>query len=317
MGQDQQSNKRNQTLAHEWVGLIARWEACAPSNRDSDPAAKRIDDLIADRDVKIWASGTGWEQLNLAEQLLARFMNLSQLIIEFANLLELAKSRALPALAAHQGNLALFSATPVNESQARDAYVALLHDLQSNHVQQRFRRTLGNQASSKLFSYGLALGLIGTIMLALLFSKPDWSIFKSQGYVMLLVAVAGCIGAYFSRTMTFLGEIRSGTLSYGTFIATYVDRMMRLRLAYGLIGAVVFYLLLKSGIVAGSVFPKLNCLFAICDSKLDPPPCKDDGTLRLGSELAGLLVWSFIAGFSERLVPDTLIRVEGKAAEGN
>jgi hypothetical protein len=33
-------------------------------------------------------------------------------------------------------------------------------------------------------------------------------------------------------------------------------------------------------------------------------------------DLAKLLVWSFLAGFSERLIPDTLERVETHARDG-
>lgn len=303
MSEDPQSSTRNQTLAHEWVGLIARWEACAQNDRASDPAAKRIEALIAGRDVTISTGGIGWEDLNQAEQLLAQFLSLSQLTVEFANLLELAKTRALPALAAHQANSVLFPATSSNEAQARDAYVALLHDLQSDHVQQRFRRSLSGDASQTLFRFGAVLTVVATLLLSLLASRSGHLVFGTEGFLFLLVATAGCVGAFFSRTMTFLGDSRTGTTSYDTFISAYVGRSMRLRIGYGMIGAVVFYLILKSGIVAGTIFPEL--------AKLPKPTM----TVLIDIDIAKVLVWSFIAGFSERLVPDTLTRVEGKAAQ--
>lgn len=310
---------RNQTLAHEWTGLIARWEACRHESAAEDPIAARIDRLIEDRYRSAADPATAWDSLNLAEQLLARFLTPNQLKVEFDNLLGLAGERSLANLAVHQANTVLFDPP---EEAARDAYLALLHDLQADHVQRRFRRALAGEAGHLLFRYGLILCLIAAAMLAVLAGGASWTVLKSNGFLLLLVAVAGCVGAYFSRTMTFLGEARAGTTSFDSFTGSYVGRMMRLRIAYGMIGAVVFYLLLKSEIIGGTAFPDLNQVLPLCEVKAeaikdakDAQACPLPKQLHLGKDLASLLVWSFLAGFSERLVPETLTRTEGRAAD--
>jgi hypothetical protein len=59
-------------------------------------------------------------------------------------------------------------------------------------------------------------------------------------------------------------------------------------------GAMIFYFLMSSRLLGGSLF-------------LGDPP---DAPI---IDFAKLLVWSFIAGWSERLVPETLQRTENAA----
>jgi hypothetical protein len=66
----------------------------------------------------------------------------------------------------------------------------------------------------------------------------------------------------------------------------------------GGIFSVVLYLILRSGYLSGELFPK----FA------DGSPMPS-----LPIDWSKLLVWSFLAGFAERLVPDTLDRLVGQA----
>ncbi|WP_199326296.1 hypothetical protein [Nostoc parmelioides] len=81
---------------------------------------------------------------------------------------------------------------------------------------------------------------------------------------------------------------------------------------FGGLFALVLYVLFLSGIIESALFPK----FAIPEFKGQPFPTTDD--LRYfftttypasGSDFAKLAFWSFVAGFSERLVPQMIQRV--------
>jgi hypothetical protein len=71
------------------------------------------------------------------------------------------------------------------------------------------------------------------------------------------------------------------------------------RCAMGMFGAVIFYFLMRSGLLGGTLF-------------LEELKFEDDST-KFVSNFAKLIVWSFIAGWSERLVPETLERTESSA----
>jgi hypothetical protein len=78
-----------------------------------------------------------------------------------------------------------------------------------------------------------------------------------------------------------------------------------------MIGVIIFYYFLCSGLIDGSAFPKLSGV-AVGTSKKELGLAELD-VLAPTMNLAKLLVWSFIAGFSERLVPTTLDRVDQQA----
>ncbi|WP_416140765.1 hypothetical protein ACM26W_10490 [Halomonas sp. HK25] len=86
---------------------------------------------------------------------------------------------------------------------------------------------------------------------------------------------------------------------------------------FGGVFALVLYCIFLSGIVTGSLFPEFHY-----------PPRPDDGpdsgymievfTLTYpnsGQDLARFLFWSFVAGFSERFVPQIITKVSSSAAE--
>ena len=65
----------------------------------------------------------------------------------------------------------------------------------------------------------------------------------------------------------------------------------------------VLYFFLRSGLLGGSAFPQLTTL-----DTAGEVPRKD---------LALLIIWCFIAGFSEKLVPSILEKTESRAAESD
>jgi hypothetical protein len=74
-----------------------------------------------------------------------------------------------------------------------------------------------------------------------------------------------------------------------------------------MIGAVVLYLLFAAGILKGDLFPEFHCAAGqtCADFHGFVAYWKPDGP----AANAKAIVWGFIAGFSERFVPDILNRL--------
>jgi hypothetical protein len=236
----------------------------------------------------------------------------AQLATEYRTLLGIARARKIPTLERHIEDAALFPGNVENLDKRRGAYMTLLQTLQAGFIEGRFRRRLLQETALQMFWIGLvamALALAPFVFFAI----SDRDIFKvasgtaghllfshEPGPSLVIAAGFGLLGAYFSRLLSFQSKLT--TLDFDDVMTLYKPRPLYVRLLYGAIGAIVFYLILRSELVGGTAFPNFKILSM--GDKAGAP------TL----ELAKLLVWSFLAGFSERLLPDSLERVEGKAS---
>ena len=326
---------KNEIIAHEWTTLETLWEGC--KGNVAEPERKRIQELFpveADR----WRSGAEqWGKLNQAEQLVGMHLSGHQLAIEYDTLLALARSRGLSSIATHEANKKLFDgATDEAKPEQRAAYLALLHDLQSSFIETRFNRRLRRETAQRLFCFGLGvLGLaIAPLVVFWLVHKADilapggvasaHQLFSSAPVFGLATVMGfGVLGAYFSRLMAF--QTKLATLSFEEVMNLYQTRVLLVRLVVGLIGALIFYYVLRAGLVAGTAFPDLSRISvgeqlvwklgsdgiaASQNGKLVPSGLT---ILAPTTELAKLIVWSFLAGFSERLISDTLERTEAQS----
>jgi hypothetical protein len=103
--------------------------------------------------------------------------------------------------------------------------------------------------------------------------------------------------------------------SYGESLSDLVELTGRMSVRFtpiiGGIFAIVLFLLFASGLVSGTLFPTLPPTANVSNFKIFLEHLQPENTLDWGK----LLVWSFIAGFAERLVPDTLNRLIARSEQ--
>ena len=152
----------------------------------------------------------------------------------------------------------------------------------------------------------------GTVVLVALLAAGllgSYAIARWQPPVLILVTLAGMLGAFFSA-LTRLYNVDQLSLA---LISPTVSRLNGWHLlmysfvppVVGAIASVVLYIGFVSGLVDGGVFPKMSC-------KGDGKTCTqlvevlNDYGPAGANDYGKVLIWAFIAGFSERFVPDML-----------
>jgi hypothetical protein len=112
------------------------------------------------------------------------------------------------------------------------------------------------------------------------------------------------IGAYLSRMYAFQGA--ADTLDYDALQSNFPLWSVFVRLIMGVIGAILMYLLIIGDLLGGNLFPSATIKELWTATPFDMPT----------PDFAKLLIWSTIAGFSERFIPDQFTNLTAKANNG-
>lgn len=82
----------------------------------------------------------------------------------------------------------------------------------------------------------------------------------------------------------------------------------------GMIFALIFLLVMHGGIIEGALFPNLADAAEGCWDNLHPVKEGKEGCTQY-ADISKIIIWCFLAGWSERLVPDVLDKLSNQASE--
>ncbi len=162
----------------------------------------------------------------------------------------------------------------------------------------------------------LAYQFFGTLLLGIVFVivlVVSWFNVKAnatwQPPILIVATLAGILGALFSA-LTRLYRVDQLPLALMSDTVLGLERIHLMVYSIvppivGALAAVVVYMLFVSGLVDGGAFPKLVCKAAnkTCS---DLVQVLNDYGPEKAADYGKALIWTFAAGFTERLVPDML-----------
>lgn len=266
----------------------------------------------------------GWDLIYKAERLLALIMSGDRLRLEIdARLNEMARENIPGAdvLRSEYSGLvkpaAGSGAVPADDGTLKIFILTVLESIQWAYKKKYLARPIRKVATKIILSCGLvALLLVLLPYAAIVWVKWDASTVVADGkawslFPLYTVMSAGLLGAFFSRLIMVQKRWTDMTLDE-VFLHRELSYTL-LRAGVGLCGALIVYFFLRSGLVIGALFPDIAKLsidvysLPIAEDKIPEVSMR---VLSPSKDLALLIVWSFLAGFSEALVPSILTSTE-------
>jgi len=207
------------------------------------------------------------------------------------------------------------------EAARNDAYnryrailSAVFDDLQWLYQKRNLVRSALYDSADNLVCFGEITLLFAASPILFFFIERQFGITFFSKFVLMFpnyglytAASFGLVGAFFSRLLS---------LKFSTLDLTVEDaqnlfgkRSLLIRAAVGISGAIIVFFLLRSQIIglAAPDFTKLSFEEATIQTLLVKTT-----VLLPSKDWALLVIWSVLAGFSEKLVPDSLARAEGQ-----
>jgi hypothetical protein len=176
----------------------------------------------------------------------------------------------------------------------RGLLARLVNDLQWRYTVNEVKRRYSQEITSRTgWLFALALLFFGAWTAYVVLSE---SAIRDLN-LLIFAALAGTWGAAFSMLASLKSRLQASELDDMKLMRPWVMLLSRVLIGTGAGSALYFFL---RSLLAGSAFPQLTTL--------------DPAAVVSFKDLALLIIWCFIAGFSEKLVPSILEKTEARAA---
>jgi hypothetical protein len=280
-----------------------------PTLRDS-----RIEALLDPKATDTSENWRNWEIPNEIEILLVQLKTGADLDVALDSALLTAEKIAVPSFAILKQRLASAADDP-----AKQALLAkLLRDTHNRYAARRSERAERAVVAKRMTVLGFGLTgvivgvflILGTGWFAVVVDKmPFTDLVK---FNLIVTTFFGFLGAYLSRLIAF--QNTAVTLSVDDLENGYSWHFLMVRLLVGGLSSVILYFVISGHLIGGELFPApddgasggFGSLWTVHNGAGMPY----EGP---SANFAKLIVWCFIAGFSERFLPDSLSALEAKS----
>jgi hypothetical protein len=217
--------------------------------------------------------------------------------------------------AANHAQTAADAAQADANNQRRAILAAVFDDLQWFYQKQNLVRKALYSSAHNLVAFGwITLMVAASPFFFFLIERQFGTQFFSKflqhypNYGLYTAASFGLVGAFFSRLLAL--KFSPLELTVEDAEKLFSVRSLIIRGAVGTCGAIILYFLLQSQII-GLAAPDLT---KVAFKPVEIQTLLVKATVLLPSkDWALLVIWSVLAGFSEKLVPDSLSRAEARA----
>ena len=278
---------------------------------------------------------TNWAIPNEIEILLVRLFPLAELEAELDSAFVTADRIAVPSREA----LRKRAEGLIAEYDKKAVLATLLRDTHNRYATRRSERIARQKVAWRMAKLGLLLTGIVVVVLLVFGFEPAFTI-NGTTHVLDYTDIArhstivcvffGVLGAYLSRLIAF--QNGAPNLSFDDLENGYAAHFIFVRLLVGGLCALIVYFLIAGQLVGGELFPGPGqdatgvgagsgangqdgtgsvCPIGVFGELWQS--CDGGGYSGPTSNFAKLIVWSFVAGFFERFLPDHLSALEAKS----
>lgn len=259
-----------------------------------------IDDILKRREERALT----WNDLYTFDLIMSRLLSPERLAREVWSLRS--RYRDIAGLREYEAYLASKPPDPagqVEEKALRADIEYLLGEIYLRYAITPINQLVSDRISKRVT--GVILIGVGIILFVLLIHALGWK--ESHPATLLTVLFVGAMGGLLSMQQRYQSMSREGDPIDNIAEMTQGWTRLFLPAISGAIFAVLLYMMIIGGLLQGELFPAL-------DEQVQIKTPNGVGLLALleqvrpasSSSYAKLIIWSFIAGFAERFVPDTL-----------